>query len=630
MHAGGAQPPPSQPAAPPRLVVLLVLDQWPEWAFDQHRPHLHAGGFDRLLADGAWHVGRHPSAATLTAPGHALLGTGESPAASGILANEWWHRDVGRMLHAVEAEDGSVSAKWLRVPGLGDALAAAGRGGKAVAVSLKDRAAVLPLGHAGTPIWYDAKRTAWASLAALPWLDDYNRTTPVSARLHEVWTPLDARALAAMSGRADDAPGEIGEKHFGATFPHDPQATGDAADALYAMPLGNDLVLDLATHAIDAEHLGADAVPDLLVVSLSAHDYVGHGWGHESWEMWDLEMRLDTRIAAFLSALDAKVGAGKWAMIVTSDHGAAPTPDPRRGGHVTYQQIASAVQRVAIAELGEGQWVSSAKYPSVWLTPAALAVPVKDRDVAIKKMIYALRSFPGLEHVERTDVLTAGGCDRRRGDARAMCLSLDPERSGEICVLPGGRLGRPGPVRHVRDRARLAARLRPARAGDRARARPRRARLARRARRRGRADGVDRGAARELARRDGPGEAAAVRVPAATARLTFRAWRDDDLPVASAIFGDPRVTALVGGPFDDAAIAARLATELANQRTHGIAYWPLVARRHVRARRVLRPQAARAARSRARLLPRAGGVGRRPRRRGRSRGDLVRVRRARD
>jgi hypothetical protein len=195
-------------------------------------------------------------------------------------------------------------------------------------------------------------------------------------------------------------------------------------------------VLDLATHAIDAEHLGADAVPDLLVVSLSAHDYVGHGWGHESWEMWDLEMRLDTRIAAFLAALDAKVGAGKWAMIVTSDHGAAPTPDPRRGGHVTYQQIASAVQRVAVAELGEGQWVSSAKYPSVWLTPAALAVPVKDRDVAIKKMIYALRSFPGLEHVERTDVLTAGGCERRHGDARAMCLSLDPERSGEIAYFP--------------------------------------------------------------------------------------------------------------------------------------------------------------------------------------------------
>ena len=71
-----------------RLVVLLVIDQLPEWAFEQKRPAL-TGGFDRLLSEGAWHVGRHPSAATLTAPGHALLGTGEPSATSGIISNEW-------------------------------------------------------------------------------------------------------------------------------------------------------------------------------------------------------------------------------------------------------------------------------------------------------------------------------------------------------------------------------------------------------------------------------------------------------------------------------------------------------------------------------------------------------------
>nr|HEX4318361.1 alkaline phosphatase family protein [Kofleriaceae bacterium] len=422
-------------AEPPRLVVLLVLDQWPEWAFDVKRAHLHAGGFDRLLSDGDWHVGEHPSAATLTAPGHTLLGTGEPPATSGILANEWWDRGTARMVHAAEGSDGAPSAIWLRVPGMADAVAASGRGGKAVSVSLKDRASILPLGHAGTPIWYEPKQAAWVSLAPVPWLDAWNRDHPVSARLHDVWTPLDAKALPALSGRADDAPGELGEKQFGPTFPHDPQTTKDPADAIFAMPLGNELVLDTATHAIDAEQLGADAVPDLLVVSLSAHDYVGHGWGHESWEMWDLEMRLDARLATFLGALDAKVGAGKWAMIVTSDHGAAPLPDPRRGGHITFQEVAASVQRVAVAELGPGQWVSAAKYPTVWLSPQALAVPVKDRDIAIRKMIYALRSFPGLEHVDRTDAL-AGDCDKRRGDARAICLALDPERSGEIAFFP--------------------------------------------------------------------------------------------------------------------------------------------------------------------------------------------------
>jgi hypothetical protein len=440
---GGPQttpkPPPqhiAEPAIePPRLVVLVVLDQWPEWAFDLKRPHLRGGGFDRLLAEGDWHVGRHPSAATLTAPGHALLGTGEPPWRSGILANEWWHRDLGRVLRAVEAEDGSVSAKWLRAPGLGEAIAAAGKGGKAVGVSLKDRAALLPLGHVGTPIWYDAKHAAWTTLAALPWLDDWNRSHPVSARLHEVWTPRDAAALAELSGRADDAQGEVGEKGFGPTFPHDPQATKDPADAIFAMPLGNDVVLDTATAAIDAEQLGKDASPDLLVVSLSAHDYVGHGWGQESWEMWDLEQRLDARLQSFLADLDAKVGAGKWAMLVTSDHGASPMPDPARGGRVSFEQIRTAAERAADAELGAGTWIAAVKFPTVWLTPAALALPAKDRDVAIKKIVYALRAFPGLEHVERTDVL-AGDCHARIGDAKVLCQALDPELSGEIAFFP--------------------------------------------------------------------------------------------------------------------------------------------------------------------------------------------------
>ena len=135
------------------------------------------GGFGRLLAEGEWHVGHHPSAATLTAPGHALLGSGEPSARSGILANEWWHRDLGRSLKAVEAADGSETSAWLRVPGLGDSIAAARSGAKAVAVSLKDRAAILLLGHAGLPIWYDPKPSAWRTLGTPPaWLAAWNRS----------------------------------------------------------------------------------------------------------------------------------------------------------------------------------------------------------------------------------------------------------------------------------------------------------------------------------------------------------------------------------------------------------------------------------------------------------------------
>src|SRR5262249_9039434 len=148
----------------------------------------------------------------------------------------------------------------------------------------------------------------------------------------------------------DDAPGEVGEKGFGATFPHALEATPDPSDAVFATPLGNDLVFDAATQAITEERLGDDASADLLILSLSAHDYVGHGWGQESWEAWDMMVRLDRRLDRFLADLDAKIGAARWAMIVTSDHGASPMPESLNGGRITFQQIKEAANRAAIAE----------------------------------------------------------------------------------------------------------------------------------------------------------------------------------------------------------------------------------------------------------------------------------------
>ena len=413
-------------------MVLLVIDQWPEWSFEAKRPAL-TGGFGRMLREGAWRIGDYPSAATITACDHALLGTGELPARSGILANEWWRRDLERSLKSIEDEDGAATARWLRVPGLGDAIAAARTGGKAVSISLKDRAAILPLGHAGTAIWYDPKRVAWASLAAPPWLAAWNAEHPIAAHLRDVWAPLSETPR--LAGISDDGPGEIGVKGLGTMFPHALDATRSPADAIYATPLGNELVLELATAAIEREHLGAGARPDLLIVSLSANDYIGHGWGHESWEAWDAALRLDRRLDRFFSDLDARIGAGRWAMIATSDHGASPMPESIGGGRITFGQIKDAANRAAIAELGPGEWIANARYPTLYLSRAALAQKPRDLAVTMTKIVYALRSFPGIERVEKSAELW-GRCETRTGDARLICNALDPDRSGEIVYLP--------------------------------------------------------------------------------------------------------------------------------------------------------------------------------------------------
>src|SRR6185436_14395636 len=131
-------------------------------------------------------------------------------------------------------------------------------------------------------------------------------------------------------------------------FPHALDATGDPSDAIFATPIGNELIFDTALEAIAREKLGADDRADLLVLSMSANDYVGHGWGHESWEAWDALLRLDRRLGAFLAELDARVGAGRWAMIATSDHGASPMPESLDGGRITFQQVKDAANRAAI------------------------------------------------------------------------------------------------------------------------------------------------------------------------------------------------------------------------------------------------------------------------------------------
>jgi hypothetical protein len=339
------------------------------------------------------------------------------------------------VLAAVEDERGGISAKWLKVPGLGDAIARAHRGGKAIAVSLKARAALLPLGHAGTAIWYDPKTASWTSLAPPAWLAAWNESHPVSAHLHDVWTPLDVAHLGELTGIADDRAGEVGVKGLGPTFPHDLGAAKDPASAIEATPAGNEIVLDTATEAIVREKLGARAVPDLLVISLSAHDLVSHGFGQESWEAWDMMLRLDQRLAQLLADLDRLVGGGRWAMIVTSDHGASPLPEAIDGGRMTHEQLRVAANNAAAAVLGSGQWIDNAHYPNVFFSDAMLAQPTEELASAEKRVINALRAFPGIERVGRVrDV--AGHCDERTGDARALCLTFDPERSGDLFYLP--------------------------------------------------------------------------------------------------------------------------------------------------------------------------------------------------
>ena len=139
-----------------------------------------------------------------------------------------------------------------------------------------------------------------------------------------------------------------------------------------------------------------------------------------------------------MTALDQGVGAGRWSMIVTSDHGASPLPEESlHNGRISFDQIRNAANAAASAsELGPGNWIDDAPLPErVLLESDARAAQGAGLDAANKKVIFALRSFPGIEEVGRVaDVV--GNCATRTGRALALCLTFDPARSGDVYYLP--------------------------------------------------------------------------------------------------------------------------------------------------------------------------------------------------
>lgn len=453
-----APPPPAAATTRPKLVVLVVIDQLPTWAFDARRPHL-TGGFKRLLDGGREHTLELPYAATQTAVGHATLATGVPPSVHGIIANKWWDRaagaltasvgDPGSPLLSVGATPGpwSASPRWLRTDTVGDALERATQGkSKVVGVSFKDRSAILTAGHkADLAVFYDDAQAAFTTskyYAPEPpaWLTALATDHAVRPRLAPyVWNADDPAALAKMSGRPDDAPGEADLYGIGKTFPHPLARAHDPAADVEVTPLAEEITLEAAFAAIDGVGLGQDDVPDFLAISFSGHDYVGHMYGLESWEAFDAFLKLDRLLGKLEDKLDATCGKDGWAMVLTSDHGGTPTPEVTQAqgqsaGRLNPADLVKVAEDAATKLLGKGPWIQPG-YDLLYMTPKFLALDAAKKDATLDAIVAALRAVAGVGFSGRADKLS-GDCDRRPALDALYCRSVDAERTGEILYGP--------------------------------------------------------------------------------------------------------------------------------------------------------------------------------------------------
>jgi arylsulfatase A-like enzyme len=397
--------PPSQATVAPRLVVLIVIDQLGSWVLDQQLPLLPSGSaIRRAYEDGASHIAEFPYASTQTAPGHASLTTGVSPAVHGIVANavyfpeRGWRKTVDDGKHAVLGNpDRFVSPTQLRAETVGDVLHRES-GGKAriVGISIKGRSAVLPVGKkADIAVFYDAvaramtTSTYYAPKRRLPdWLRDFRRANPVEPLL-QTWEPADPTALEKYLG-PDASPGEMYP-----TFPHDPRNAPDPWYAFAGTPESSEYLMAAAYAVVKAEQMGIDDVPDFLVLGVSGTDIVGHVWGARSWEYADNLRRMDRALTHFVRLLEAR---GPVAFVLTADHGVAELPERARaegraGGRLSGAALTSTAEQAADAALGEGDWIAGYVPPLFTYTDTGKARH-KDLTRALRK------AMPGIEGVK--------------------------------------------------------------------------------------------------------------------------------------------------------------------------------------------------------------------------------------
>jgi len=332
----------------PKLVVGIVVDQM-RWDYvNKFKPFFKTqNGFLKLLNQGASCNNNLISyLPTVTACGHAAVYTGSTPAIHGITGNDWYDNIQQRVVSCVEdnsvqavgienSSTGKMSPLNVWTTTIGDELKLATNfKSKVYGISLKDRGAIIPAGHsADGAFWYDSKSGNFISSTyygkSLPtWLTNYNNAKKVDSFYKLGWSlSLPASVYEA---NCDKDQNEYESTPFGKdakSFPYSlNQFIGKDYGKVANTPYGNNLVLEVATQTLINEKMGLDDITDLLAVSFSSPDYIGHAFGPYSWETLDGYIKLDELLAQFFTTLDQQVGKDNYTVFLTADHAVAPIP----------------------------------------------------------------------------------------------------------------------------------------------------------------------------------------------------------------------------------------------------------------------------------------------------------------
>jgi predicted AlkP superfamily pyrophosphatase or phosphodiesterase len=482
--SNSSEPKSPDAAQPPRLAVVVVFDQL-RGDYLQRWQELYApDGFRRLEQDGTWFTNCHyPYAMTATGPGHTSLLAGCSPDKHGIVANAWYDRKEAATVNcstspryeripplppsppagppAAKSEEpeerilkGFGSPERMLVPSLGDSLKEATQGrGKVFGLSLKDRSAILPAGRKPDgAYWFERGQFVTSTYyrdRVHPWVAKFNESKRCDQWFGQNWDRLRNELDYAIYSGVDAGPGEGKGSNQGIAFPHPfglgKQIDKEYYDALATSPFGNQILLELACQAIVEERLGQRDVADLLCISFSSNDLVGHAWGPDSQEVLDVTLRSDLIVRDLLKFLDEHVGKDRYVLVLSADHGICPNPEVsqaegREAKRVPTLGMFSAAETHLREKLGEpgdtkSRWIEAANEGGIYLNQRMIEARKLDADVVASTLADWLGQQESIFWAYTRKQLMLPDSAGDSEILRRVRRSFHPERNGDVLFV---------------------------------------------------------------------------------------------------------------------------------------------------------------------------------------------------
>lgn len=446
-------------AEKPKLVVFLSVDQLRGDHLLRLESRLGEGGFKWLLEHGVYYTNAHyRHASTVTAVGHATLVTGANPPEHGIVENRWYSRETGKMEYCVQDEahhligvpgkpEDGTSPKNLMTETIGDNLVIASGGrARVFGVSFKDRAAMLMAGHLGKAFWFHSGSGGFMTsdyyYPEFPaWMKTWNEAKYPDQFRTAVWDLLKPRETYVFRDQ-DDRAVEAGAKSVGTTFPHDLKQVPPTFfySALSGTPYGDKTCLDFAKTLIKAERLGQTGETDMICISLSSTDVIGHVFGPTSLEMEDILLQLDASLAEFFGFLQDTIGLGNCVFALSADHGGHEVAEHTAtlnfpGQRITRETLIPAINGALQQQFNVADLVVGIEDPHVFLNVPAMRGAGLDEATVNAAAARFLQEQPGILYAITREQVLEGRVPSIPAVQR-LARSFHAKRGGGVLIAP--------------------------------------------------------------------------------------------------------------------------------------------------------------------------------------------------